>query len=115
MWTLPHYLEFEIIRPTADNKAHITISFEHFDTSIPGVKGSRTYGYSSPPRPHDADGVKIVFYPSFDLPLRKYGKLAILVMIHALTSFYMYHVSSFRILPILIQCSGFCFVILASF
>ena len=74
MWTRPNYLEFEIIRPSWFNKAHITISFKYFNQRTE-MAGYATLGYSFPPRPHDAEGSKIVLSPpSRNLPLRKYGK-----------------------------------------
>ena len=76
MWTLPGRLEFIIINPTPQNKAHITISYKNID-DLQLLNGQyQTLGYSYAPQPQSPEGTKIVLgYYDKALRLRKYGKI----------------------------------------
>ena len=68
-------MKLERIHPTQSNKAHITISFEHFDDD---QSQAMLKVINSPLRPDSVNGVKLRLIYNSDkaiFPLRRYGKL----------------------------------------
>lgn len=76
MWTIPGYLEFIIINPTEEKRAHITLSYQ-FISDLERNNGKwETLAYSYAPQPQSPTGTRIVLgrYEN-TLRLRKYGEV----------------------------------------
>ena len=97
MWTLPGRLEFIIINPTPQNKAHITISYKNID-DLQLLNGQyQTLGYSYAPQPQSPEGTKIILgYYDKSLRLRKYGKIRSLQHGIFFSGFYRDYLSNFN-------------------